>query len=193
MYQQKPVIPQYLKEKRKSYLRRLLGRLNRLKKMVKRREDEVLPFYQSKIDEIDKQIIKLQKKKDRWDSKKIETFTELKNIRSEMVNYISEIEQIVKIDTTSHIKPIFLVREVPKYRNGKEYVYFEGRVRGRTVKGRRSKDKDYHIGTKKDLPKIIYKELGIEVDNDIKYSKLVEHLKKIIEKWWLEDLGSSSF
>ena len=193
MYQQKPVFPPYLKEKRKSYLRRLLGRLNRLKKMVKRREDEVLPYYQSKIDDIDKQIIKLQKKKDRWGSKKIETFTELKNIRSEMVNYISEIEQIVKIDTTSHIKPIFLVREVPKYRNGKEYVYFEGRVRGRTVKGRRSKDKDYHIGKKNDLPKIIHKELGIEVDNDIKYSKLVEHLKKIVEKWWLEDLGSSTF
>lgn len=192
MYQTKPIFPPYPKEKRVSYLRRLLGRLNRLKKMVIRREEEVIPEYQTKIDEIDIEIQKLQMKKEKWNSKISDTRVELSNIRSEMVDYNKLIKKYVDDDPHSYIKPIFLIREVPKRRNGKEYLYFEGRVRGRTVKGYRSRDKDYQLGKREVLPQLIKKELGIQIEDNIKYSKLEELLKRIVEKWWLEDLGMTS-
>lgn len=192
MYQPTPIFPPYPKEKRKFYLRRLLGRLNRLKKMVIRREVEVIPDYQSHIEMIDFEIQKLQKKKDKWLSKISDTRTELSNIRSEMVDYTVLISKYVKDDPDSYIKPLFMIREVPKRRNGVEYFYFEGRVRGRTVKGNRSRDKDYQLGKREVLPQLIQKELGIQIDVKIKYSELEELLKQIVEKWWLEDLGTTS-
>lgn len=189
MYKQRPIFGQKSNESEKSYLRKLLGRMNRLKKMVKRRNEEVLPTYQLHIDEIDLEIEKLQEKKKKWISKKRKTLTELDEIRNELNTYLNSVEPLLDNEDVS---PTFQIRELPReLKSGQVEIYFEGRVRGRMVKGYRSKDYTKQFGTTDKVRDLLKKEFGLEMNNLTPYDKN-EYLKQILKREWLEDMGTTS-
>ena len=190
MYKQRPVITKQTSEDGNTYLRKVIGRVNRLRKMIGLRETTVLSGIQSKIDEVDEQIQKLQLIKSKWEFKKSSVFGEISEIRSEIKEYTDTIVGVMD----NKVKPIFIIKEKKKpSRDGSyHYEYFIGIVRGRMRKGYRTKDKHYHFGNYKKCVQIIREEFGIQLplryDSSIN-KELHTHLENLMKEWWLRDLG----
>jgi hypothetical protein len=184
MYKQQPIFPQSEKENGKTYIHRLLGRMNRLKKMIIRRNVEVLPKYQTQIDKIELEIQKLQLKKEKWVVKKKQTLNEIGEIRNELDTYLKKVEPL--LDNVD-ISPTLTIRELPrKLKGGIEEIYYEGRVRGRMIKGYRSKDYTFQFGTIEKVKEILKKEFNKEYDELTPYDR-DKYLKIVLRRNWLED------
>ncbi len=189
MYKQQPVFRQKPTETGKSYLRKLLGRMNRLKKMIVRRDEEILPKYQLHIDEIEVEIQKLQKKKEKWVVKKKKTLSELSEIRNEINTYLKKVEPLLD---NFDISPTLQIRELPrKLKQRGEVIYYEGRVRGRMVRGHRSKDYTYQFGTLDKVRVILKKEFNRNLDDITRFQR-DEYLREILKRNWLEDMETTN-
>jgi hypothetical protein len=188
MYKQNPIFPQKSDEKKKTYLHRLLGRMKRLKKMIVRRNKEVLPNYQSEIDRIDLDILKLQKKKEKWLNRIKETHTEMDEVRLELTTYLKKVEPML---LDRDISPTFQIRELPrKLKSGKK-IYFEGRVRGRMIRGYRSRDYTYPFGDETKVRETILKEFGVDTKTINRYER-DKYLEKLLKQYWMEDIGTTN-
>lgn len=192
MYVNKPVFPQKTDQSNKGYVRHLLGRMNRLKKMIVRRREKVLSEIRNKIDEVDKEIEKLQLKRDKFVSKKEVVLTEMKNIQTEINQFRETIKQLMDSgDISDFDLPSFDIRMKPSKRKGVVYEYYEGRVRGRMVSGRRSKDIYYQFGNYRKVRNTVLKERGIQLPpnpSDFNQRELQVLLEGILKDWWVEDL-----
>jgi hypothetical protein len=188
MYKHKPIFPQKSDEKEKTYLHRLLGRMNRLRKMIVRRTDEVLPKYQSEIDKIDLEILKLQMKKDKWLKKRKETYSEMDEVRSELSIYLQKVEPMLD---NRDISPTFQIRILNRKLKSGNKIYFEGRVRGRMIKGYRSPDYTHQCGDENTVREIILKEYGVDTDTINRYER-DRYLEKLLKQYWIEDLETIS-
>ena len=190
MYKQKPVFPQKSDVDDKTYFRRLVGRINKLKGMIEFRTSTKISEVQSQIDELDEQIVKLQKKKEKLLYEKKMRFDEISNIRSEITEYTKVVNKLMSDD----VKPLFQVYQRTKKSKigGRDYQYYEGRVRSRMRKGFLMKDKYYHIGDFNESRRKVKKVFGTNLPRNTDEDVLKKHLKKLVEKWWLEDLDTSS-
>lgn len=195
MYKLKPIFPQKSDEKKKTYLHRLLGRMNRLRKMVVRREEEVLPKYQTEIDKIDLEIFKLQEKidtwlmkKDKWLKKRKETYSEMNEVRSELANYLETVEPMLG---NRDISPTFQIRILTRKLKSGTKIYFEGRVRGRMIKGYRSEEYTHQFGDENTVRETILKKFGVDTDTINRYER-DRYLEKLLKQYWIEDIGTIS-
>lgn len=190
MYKQRPVYPQNPDVNDKTYLRRLVGRINRLKKMIGVRKSTKISEIKTEIDEIDEKIFNLQKEKEKWVSKMDLHHQEISEIQSEIKDYSEKVKKVMSDKT----KPLFQVykRKKKSKIGGKDYEYFEGRVRSKMRKGLLMKDKYYHIGDYNESRRKVREEYGIQLPSDTKEFELKEHLKKWVEDMWLRDLDSIS-
>lgn len=190
MYKQKPVFHKKGVDS-KTYLRRLVGRINRLRKMIEFRESTKITEVQSHIDGIDKQILQLQKERDKWISKKDSIYDEISEIQSEIKDYTHIVKQVMSDET----KPLFQVYKRTKKSKigGRDYEYFEGRVRSRMRKGFLMKDKYYHLGDFNTCRRKIKEEYNLQLPSDVSEEKLKKELLKWVEDKWLRDLDKTSF
>jgi len=194
LYVNQPVFPRKPDLSKKGYVRQLLGRIDRLKKMIILRKDKHLIEIQSGIDEVDKEIKKLELKRERLDSKRKFRKTEIENIQTEINEYKVKLKKFIDSGYISDSDlPSFSVRIKPSKRNGTVYEYYEGRVRGRMVNSRKKDDIYYKFGNYKKVRNIVFKEREIELpSNPTKINKrdLELLLEDILRNWWFEDLGS---
>jgi len=190
MYKQKPVFPQKPDVDDKTYFRRLVGRINKLKGMIEFRTSTKISVVQSQIDDLDEQILKLQKEKEKLVSDKQMWLEEISNISSEITEYKKVVNKLMSDD----VKPLFQVYQRTKKSKigGRDYQYYEGRVRSRMRKGFLMNDKYYHFGDFNKSREKVKKVFGTDLPRNTDEKVLKKHLKQLVEKWWLEDLDTSS-
>jgi len=196
MYQTKPVIKKLSLDTKKTYIRRLFGRLFLLKRMIRRRRTVIIPQYEEKIKEIELQIQKLHKEREKWLIKTVDTKKEIRNIlteHNEYLNHIVGLSDNPDYETSFHG---FHLKEVIKKDKGGSptYKYYEGRVIGRVEKDKSGKDRYFSLGSgnPKKVVRLIQRELGIVLDETEKSRKVVleNYLLKVLRKRWLESISS---
>jgi hypothetical protein len=158
--------------------------------MIGFRRTTKIGVVQSEIDKLDEQILNLQLEKEKFVSQ-IRVFeTEITEIKSELTEHIEFVMKRMDKKT----KPLFQVYQRTKKSKigGRDYTYFEGRVRSRMRKGLKMKDKYYHIGDFNQSRMELKKVMGIELPRDVDEKVLKENLKKLVERLWLEDLKNTN-
>jgi chromosome segregation ATPase len=158
--------------------------------MIEFRRTTKISGVQSEVDEVDEQILNLQQKREKLVLQIDKYETEITEIKSEITEHIEFVMKRMDKKT----KPLFQVYKRTKKSKigGRDYSYFEGRVRSRMRKGLLMKDKYYHIGDFNQSRMELKKVMGIELPRDVKEDVLKDHLKKLVERLWLEDLSNTN-
>jgi hypothetical protein len=191
MYTQKDVFPQSEGMNDKTYFRRLVGRVNRLKEMIQFRNTTKMGKAKMELREVDEQIKKLQLKKEQLKYEISLNLQEMNNIYSEISEYQSVIKGMLEkgYELQIHIN----YKEKVNKKTGKVYYYYEGRVRMGIRKGFSMKDKFYQFGNHKDCVQLIKEMFDVEISTEHSRKsqyEVIENLKKLIIERWLKDLIS---
>lgn len=190
MYYQKDVYPQQDGVDNRTYFRRLIGRINRLKRMIELRSKTRMEEVKSEIREVNEQIRILQKKKENLNSQSVQLFRDIKNIHSEIEEYRKVVVKMVEQGCEPIINISYKTKVYKK--TNREYKYYEGRVRMGVRKGLSMKEYYHQFGTHKQCVVLIKKESGVDIPMEHNRKSewdVKDNLIPILKKEWLKHLS----